>query len=117
MTDPFSEDSFPPLDISMVAKAIVKEWDIAFDRGLDDATREIEVGVPPICAIRRREQQKLYETVVEILRCYDEGRTRQIKFLRDELILMLLRHEPFLVFSKQPGAGAEVKDGTVTGQG
>lgn len=73
------DELFPPLDIAQLARAITAEWLQAFadlSAGFDYRQK----------LAMRRGAGAVMDTVVEVLRAYDEGRTRHIAFLKSELV-------------------------------
>ena len=77
------EDVFPPLDISVVARAIAEKCRQSWEEA-DRAVSPYWHGRPPVYPYGTFE--KLYESVVEYLKIYDTGRTAALKFYKDELI-------------------------------
>ena len=71
----------PPLDIAAVSRALAQVWRDAMDCVM-------EVNGLPRYQVPFRELAGVHEQIVELLRQYDEVRTRHLKFLVAELVRM-----------------------------
>lgn len=97
------EERFPALDIKAVAMHITKAWMDAYVRAL----RDVRDGLPPPAPV----VDQVMQSVVLALQSYDEGRTRHIAFLKEELI-KVITHTPRPIFIERPAeGGAQPPDG------
>lgn len=79
--------SLPALDIQQLAYAIGNEWLYANKDVVRMAIQDLLDGNPePRPKISILAAAKYMDRITELLRVYDEGRTRHIKFLTGELI-------------------------------
>ena len=92
----------PPLDISVVARHVAFIMSEVLDTAARDMKEAFRRGFP-IEGIDLRvplnAERSTYDKVVELLRQYDEGRTRHIAFLKGELIRLhsLMPSTPFMI--------------------
>jgi len=74
----WNDDLFPPLDIAVVSRAIGELW-------LDEMRKlETRHGEPLYMPIIR--DNHIADRIAELLKAYDEGRTRTLQFYKEELI-------------------------------
>lgn len=84
---------YPPLDISAVSRALANIWRESMDRLERENGSRIYIPI--------REEGHVYQRIVELLKAYDEGRTRQIKYLIEELVrLHSVMVSPPIILSK-----------------
>lgn len=75
---PWKDVEYPPLDIAAVSRELTFIW-------RDSRYRMERANGSPIC-VPVNEGRNVQEQIVNLLQRYDEGRTRYIKYLRDELV-------------------------------